>query len=96
MVGTDEEYEIENSVQATLPAEAILAYQYGGGAGFGSPLRRDPEAVLEDVLDEYVSIEAAREHYGVVLTGTLEELDLEIDWDETRRLRSERNAVTSS
>ena len=30
----------------------------------------------EDVLDEYVSIEAARDHYGVVLTGSVEAYDL--------------------
>ena len=52
-----------------LPAGAVIAYQYGGGAGFGSRSLRDPAAVKEDVLDEYVSPAAARERYGVVLTG---------------------------
>lgn len=89
LVGTPDEYAIENAVQAQLPAGAVLAYQYGGGAGFESPLLREPEAVLEDVLDEYVSIEAARERYGVSLSGSLEALDLVIDWDETKRLRKE-------
>jgi N-methylhydantoinase B len=96
MVGTDEEYAIENSVQAQLPAGAVLAYQYGGGGGFESPLLREPEAVLEDVLDEYVSIEAARDRYGVVLNGSVEALDLVIDWDKTKRLRSERNEAAAS
>ena len=48
------------------------------------------EAGLEDVLDEYVSVEAARDAYGVVLTGTLEELDLAIDVAATQELRSAR------
>ena len=30
-------------------------YDYGGGGGWGDPLDRDPQAVLDDVLDEYVS-----------------------------------------
>ena len=57
-VGTPNEYKIELSAQAQLPAGAVIAYQHGGGAGFGSALLRDPEAVKEDVLDENVSIAA--------------------------------------
>ena len=30
-----------------------------GGGGFGDPLERDPEAVVEDVADGYVTIERA-------------------------------------
>jgi N-methylhydantoinase B len=98
-VGTEREYKIENSVQADLPAGAVIAYQYGGGAGFESALLRDPEQVREDVLDEYVSIEAARDRYGVVLTGCVEECDVEVDAAETRALRekltAERGAALS-
>ncbi|MDD9983286.1 MAG: hydantoinase B/oxoprolinase family protein, partial [Gammaproteobacteria bacterium] len=36
-----------------------------GGGGFGDPFDRDPERVLRDVRDGVVSVEAAREHYGV-------------------------------
>ena len=68
-VGSPNEYKIELSARAQLPAGAVIAYQHGGGAGFGPALLRDPEAVKDDVLDEYVSIAAAREKYGVVLTG---------------------------
>ena len=89
-VGTPEEYEVENSVRADLPAGSVIAYQYGGGGGFGSPLRRDPEAVCSDVWDEYVSVEAARERYGVVLTGSLEECDLAVDARATAELRAQR------
>ena len=32
-----------------------IMYDYGGGGGWGDPLDRDPQAVLDDVLDEYVS-----------------------------------------
>jgi hypothetical protein len=30
-----------------------------GGGGFGDPLERDPEAVVEDVADGYVTLERA-------------------------------------
>src|SRR5437773_1707993 len=67
-------------------------YHYGGGGGWGDPLRRSPERVLEDVLDEYVSVEGARRDYGVVLTGSLEELTLAVDHAATARLRAEMGA----
>ncbi len=87
LVGTEDEYAIENSAAAQLPAGAVLAYQYGGGAGFGDPLERDPDAVREDVLDEYVSVAAAAERYGVVLTGSVEGGDLAVDAAATSRRR---------
>ena len=90
-VGTKEEFEVKNSISIQLPANTITAYQYGGGGGFESPLLRDPEAVREDVLDEYVSFEAARERYGVVLTGSVEDCDVEVDLEATRALRAHAN-----
>jgi N-methylhydantoinase B len=89
-VGTPDEVEIEATAVAPLPAGAITAYQYGGGGGFEDPLLRDPEAVREDVLDEYVSPAAARAQYGVVLSGSVEEGTIAIDWDATRAERAAR------
>ena len=87
-VGTANEHKVALSEYARLPAGAVIAYQHGGGAGFGSPLERDPEAVKEDALDEKVSIEAARDKYGVVFTGSLAEYDLQVDVGATKKLRS--------
>ena len=61
-----------------------------GGGGLGDPLERDPEAVMRDVEDDYVSIERAEIDYGVVLKVV--DLDLaqyEIDWDATKNARVE-------
>lgn len=71
-------------------------YRYGGGGGWGDPLDREPEKVLEDVLDEYVSVEAAERDYGVVLRGSLEDLTLTIDWEGTRALRALRKREMSA
>lgn len=96
LVGTKDEFEVENAINAQLPAGAITSYQYGGGAGFEDPLLRDPLAVKEDVLDEYVSIEAARDRYGVVLSGSLDNWDIVIDLDKTVQLRRERMAAKTA
>ena len=61
-----------------------------GGGGWGNPLDRDAQAVLDDVLDEYVSVEGAERDYGVVLSGSLEDLTLEIDEEATAQLRASR------
>ena len=49
------------------PARYIAATP--GGGGWGDPLLRDPAAVLRDVMDGVVSIEAAERDYGVVIAG---------------------------
>jgi N-methylhydantoinase B len=48
--------------------------------------------VLDDVLDEYVSHEAAEREYGVVLTGSLDDLSLALDSAQTTALRAERRS----
>jgi N-methylhydantoinase B len=88
-VGTPNERKIELSALAQLPAGAVIAYQHGGGGGFGPPWLRAPEAVRDDVLDEKVSPKAAREKYGVVLTGSLEDYDLAVDVAATQTLREQ-------
>lgn len=54
----------------------ILGKVSGGGGGVGDPVTRDPAKVLEDVLDEFVTIEHARNVYKVVIdpkTMTIDE-----------------------
>ena len=51
-----------------------------------SGIERDPALVREDVLDDFTSIELAREAYGVVFR---DERTLEIDSEATAALRAE-------
>ena len=95
-VGTPNEYQVLLSANARLPAGAVIAYQHGGGAGFEPALLRDPAAVRDDVLDEIVSMARAREKYGVVFTGTVEEYDLEVDVAATAALRQEMSAAQAA
>jgi N-methylhydantoinase B len=50
------------------PHESIVSVSAGGG-GFGDPLAREPELVLTDAMDEWITLERAESVYGVVVTG---------------------------
>ena len=60
-----------------------------GGGGYGDPLERDPVAVLDDVLEEKVSVAAAARDYGVVIDAARER----VDDPATGSLRRRRRAV---
>jgi N-methylhydantoinase B len=62
----------------------VVVGKTSGGGGVGDPFERSVEAVREDVLNELVSIEAARAEYGVVIHPKT----LEADVQATRALRS--------
>jgi N-methylhydantoinase B len=47
----------------------IFVTLVAGGAGYGDPLDREVERVLQDVDDGYVSIAGALDDYGVVIEG---------------------------
>src|SRR5438105_1742256 len=56
-----------------------------GGSGFGDPLDRDPELILQDVVNELVSVGSARDFYGVVIGKGMERSTL--DREGTAMLR---------
>ncbi len=67
-LGTPEEKRVGTYRMGVKVGDMAIA-RGAGGAGYGHPEDRDPAAVLGDVLDGYVSREAAREIYKVVLAG---------------------------
>ena len=69
----------QNFVQRRDDVYAVL---WSAAAGFGDPLEREPQRVQEDVDNEAVSVEAARQIYGVVLGE-----DGVLDRDRTLALR---------
>ena len=89
--GGDEELEIgvmRSGVQARKGA--VIRFWEGGGGGWQDPKTRPPKWVLEDVADGFVSIEAARDVYGVALRLLDEDAAAyEIDEPETARLRGQ-------
>jgi N-methylhydantoinase B len=67
----------------------VIQFHSAGGGGYGDPLERDPQAVEQDVFNEYVSIEQARRDYGVVIDSKT----LKVDLKETEKLRAARKKV---
>ena len=81
-----EEYPSKFSVR--LEPGEVVQVQMGGGGGYGDPLDRAPELVLEDVLDEKVSPARATAAYGVVVDA-----DLTLNHDATAAERNRRRAA---
>jgi N-methylhydantoinase B len=66
-----------------------LAYSFQGGGGMGDPIDREPREVAEDVIDDYVSREAAAKIYGVLLDGD-DGVDKEATAVRRNAIRAER------
>jgi N-methylhydantoinase B len=47
-----------------------------GGGGVGDPFERDPQAVLEDVRQEMLTVACARDEYGVAIDPDTLEIDI--------------------
>jgi N-methylhydantoinase B len=68
----------------------VVTIDAAGGGGCGNPLDREPERVERDVAEGYVSLEKAREDYGVVIDPET----LTLDREETTKLRESLRKAT--
>src|SRR5262249_18246194 len=57
-----------NDLMKVEPGE-VMEISSSAGGGFGSPLERPPERVLQDVREGFVTVAGARDDYGVVIAG---------------------------
>lgn len=65
--GSERDWGSKEAVQ--IPQGAVCVSNHGGGAGYGDPLRRDPELVVAEVREGLLSVERAREVYGVAVAA---------------------------
>lgn len=72
-----------------LYEDEVVSFQTGGGGGYGSPLERDPQTVLQDVINGYVSVTKAKEDYGVVI----DENEMKVDMNATEELRNKMRQI---
>ena len=83
--GTKGEREIRKVTNFHLQVRDVLRVVSGGGGGYGPARQRDPNRVLEDVIDGYVSLENARRSYKVAIGRKGNQF--EVDEKATRKLR---------
>jgi N-methylhydantoinase B/oxoprolinase/acetone carboxylase alpha subunit len=86
---SDEEYLEAKVTGIPFDAGDFIELVEPNAAGYGDPRERDPELVREDVLDDFTTLELARDAYGVVFA---DESTLEIDAQATEELRQELRA----
>jgi len=84
--------ELGNSIDVTLSPGECLESQGCGGGGYGNPLLRDPDRVAWRAREGWISVQRARDVYGVVLDTGGEQF--RVDEAATRALR-ERLRVTA-
>lgn len=65
--GAQTDYPPQMFVDAQVQPEDAIMHQLSGAGGYGDALDRDPEMVLNDVLDEKISPHYAQRVYGVVI-----------------------------
>jgi N-methylhydantoinase B len=66
----------------TVPPRDAIQLGLPGGGGVGNPRERDPQHVLDDVLDGLITVEDAKRDYGVVIANGV------VDEAATRQARS--------
>lgn len=76
--------------ESHLGPGAVLYLSPQSTAGYGDPLKREPERVLEDVKKNLVSRESASKFYGVVIRGDPPAVDEEATSALRRRMIEER------
>lgn len=82
-VTTGEQVDDARAAALSVSNQDILYLRSEGGGGYGDPLDRDPNLVLQDVLLQIVTTEAARDTYGVVV----DELNARVDVEATNQQR---------
>jgi N-methylhydantoinase B len=101
-VTTDDGKKLHAKALKDLTQAEVIHINLPGGGGYGEPFKRDPEKVLWDVIEGYVTAAEAEKSYGVAIRykGNADELvklpgDWFVDTARTAELRQTANAKRS-
>jgi N-methylhydantoinase B len=77
---------IPAKVTMSVPRGALIVHEQAGAGGYGDPLERPTQFILDDVKDGKITAAFAKDRHGVVLTEAGE-----IDESATAQLRRDRS-----
>jgi N-methylhydantoinase B len=95
-VKTPEDHEWKPTGIYRLPVtrQTVIRAETTGGGGWGDPLDRDPQMVLTDFLNGYISKQGAHDDYAVVIDDR-DQIDLKATDALRQRMRAETKAEST-
>ena len=94
---------IRDGVMEPAPAKFVRSMKSGevfrsemaGSGGYGDPLQRDPDAIVEDIREEKISVAHARDEYGEVMEADSQRFDAKATAALREELAKQRNGATN-
>jgi N-methylhydantoinase B len=86
-----QDFESVDQVMRPVPADSQVIIRTGAGGGWGDPMERDPQLVLDDVRSGFVSLEGALRDYGVAIDPGMRAVDI----SATQAARAARRRVAA-
>ena len=86
--GTDKEERLPSKFIKQVKRDDVFRGEMAASGGYGNPFERDSAAVLEDVMQEKMSIDHALHEYGVVINPQ----EMRVDFDATAQQRAANKA----
>jgi N-methylhydantoinase B len=90
----DKEWKQTGIYRLPVTKQTVIRAETTGGGGWGDPLDRDPQMVLTDFLNGYISRQGARDDYGVVIDDR-DQIDCKATDALRQTMRSEAKAKSS-
>ncbi len=87
---------LPNVAHVTIDVGQRIRGRDSAGGGYGDPLDREPERVLVDVLEGWETRQKAKDVYGVVFTGEIDDETLTVDAVATATRRDELRAARAA
>jgi N-methylhydantoinase B len=86
--------ELPGKLTMTMKRGDVFRHEQPGPGGWGDPLERDPARVLRDVRNDFVSVGAACDDYGVMIDVKRWTVDYAGTAKRRAELRVQRSAAS--